>query len=57
MSKKSMHLMLPAQLHARLVAACEALAPVDGRPLPLVWAVQQALSEWLDRVETQTEEG
>lgn len=52
-----MHLMLPDALHARLVAACEALAPVDGRPLPLVWAVQQAVAEWLDRVETQTEEG
>ena len=51
MAKKSMHLMLPETLHQRLQAACQALAPVEGRPLPMIWAVEQAVAEWLDKQE------
>jgi predicted transcriptional regulator len=57
MSKKSMHLMLSETLHKRLQAACQALAPVSGRPLPMIWAVEQAVAEWLDRQEKEETRG
>lgn len=57
MAKKSMHLMLSETLHQRLQAACQALAPVSGRPLPMIWAVEQAVAEWLDKQEKERARG